>query len=157
MTIAFILSWLIPGLGYMVLNKYTKAFLLFVSVMLLVLAGIILADFREIRFLDNPYYYVGRFGSGLIWSIIIMFLHPQPSGIIPVQYFDIGHLYLCVAGTLNMVIALSVFNQRVDEIGEMPNPVTETAAPSAPPEPTNHVIDEPVAPPSQGSNNPEMK
>jgi len=156
LTIAFIISWLIPGLGYLLLNKRIKALLLFTSVMLLVLAGIVMTDFRDIRFVDNPYYYVGRFGSGLIWGIIIMILHPQPSGIIPMQYFDIGHLYLCVAGTLNLVIALSVFNQRGNEPKEMPAPVTGVITPGVPqiaPEGTN----EPVAMPSHESNNPEVK
>jgi hypothetical protein len=139
LTVAFILSWLIPGIGYLVLNKKVKALLLFASVMLLVSVGIIMADFREIRFVDNPYYYVGRFGGGLIWGIIIMILHPQPSGIIPAQYFDIGHLYLCVAGTLNLVIALSVFNQRVDEVNQTSTTIPEATTTNSPQETSNGI------------------
>ena len=129
--IAFILSWLIPGFGYLVLNKRIKAFLLFVSIILLVLAGIVTTDFRDIRFVDNPYYYVGRFGSGLIWGITIMLLHPQPNGIIPIQYFDIGHLYLCVADTLNLLIALSIFNQRFDEVKAAFNETSKSPIPES--------------------------
>jgi len=109
--IAFIASWIVPGLGYLILNKKMKFILLFASIMLLTFAGILIADFRDIRFIDNPYYYIGRFGGGLIWGMLILILKLVPAGITGVQYFDIGHLYICVAGTLNLVIALSVFTQ----------------------------------------------
>lgn len=107
--LAFILSWLIPGLGYFLVNKRVKAIIMFVAIISLVIAGIILTDFRDVRIEDNPYYYLGRFGGGLIWGGILLFLHPAPRGLVPFPYFDIGHLYLCVAGTLNLIIALSVF------------------------------------------------
>lgn len=138
--LAFILSWFIPGLGYLVLNKKAKFLLLFLSIMALTFAGAVLADFREIRFIDNPYYYIGRFGSGLIWGIIIILLKQAPTGIVPLQYFDVGHLYLCVAGTLNLIIALSVFTQKI----KMPKP-----------QPVETAFTEPVitpAPPTQETN-----
>lgn len=107
--LAFILCWLIPGLGYFLVNKRVKAILLFVAIMSVVITGFILSDFRDVRIEENPYYYLGRFGGGLIWGGMWVFLHPTPRGLVPFQYFDIGHLYLCVAGTLNLIIALSVF------------------------------------------------
>ena len=109
--LAVLASWFIPGLGYWVIGKKYKALLLLSSIIFVITAGILLADSRDIRFIDNPYYYVGRFGSGLVWCVTIVFLHPAPLAIVPFQYFDIGHLYLCVAGVLNLVIALSVFSQ----------------------------------------------
>lgn len=109
--LAFVASWLVPGLGYLLLNKKMKFFLLFGSVMLLTIVGIVIADFRDIRFIDNPYYYIGRFGGGMVWGMLMVILKFVPAGVVGVQYFDIGHLYICVAGTLNLVIALSVFSQ----------------------------------------------
>ncbi|MBI4835565.1 MAG: hypothetical protein HY811_12200 [Planctomycetes bacterium] len=109
--LAAIACWLAPGSGYFILGKKCKALFLLCSVIFLAVAGIILADFRDVRFLDNPYYYLGRFGSGFMWLASVSFLGESPRGIIPDQYFDFGHLYLCVAGVLNTVIALSVFIQ----------------------------------------------
>jgi hypothetical protein len=112
--LAAIACWAVPGSGYFILGKKYKALLLLCSVVFLAVAGIMLADFRDVRFLDNPYYYLGRFGSGFMWLAAILFLGEAPRGIVPDQYFDFGHLYLCVAGVLNLVIALSVFIQSPD-------------------------------------------
>ena len=109
--LGLIIGWLIPGSGYWVIGKRLKAVLLFSFIMFLFIGGILLADLRDIRFNDNPYYYVGRFGSGLIWLVFSFFLKLSPAGIMPVQYFDIGHLYICVAGSLNLVILINMITQ----------------------------------------------
>lgn len=111
--LVIIISWLIPGSGYWLLGKsrsYRGVFILGL-LSLLILIGVLLADLRDVKFNDNPFYYVGRFGSGLTWLVTIFLLSSAPAGIIHYQYFDIGHLYLCVAGALNIVVLLTILNQ----------------------------------------------
>lgn len=125
-SLAAIACWAVPGSGYFILGKKYKALLLLCSVVFLAVAGTMLADFREVRFLDNPYYYLGRFGSGFMWLATVLFLGEAPRGIVPDQYFDFGHLYLCVAGVLNLVIVLSVF---IQEAPSKPVEHPETVSP----------------------------
>lgn len=107
------ISWLIPGSGYWLVGKPKTHLgtLILGCLSLLILTGMLLADFRDVRFADNPFYYAGRFGSGLTYFIAAFFLSSTPAGITHYQYFDIGHLYLCVAGALNIVVVLNILSQ----------------------------------------------
>lgn len=108
-----VISWLVPGSGYWLAGKPRRYIgtVIFALLGLLILIGVFLADFRDVRVRDNPFYYAGRFGSGLTWLVTVLLLSPRPAGIISYQYFDIGHLYLCVAGALNVVVLLNILSR----------------------------------------------
>lgn len=104
-----VIAWLIPGSGHWFLGKRTKALVILGLILITLAAGLLLSDFRNVRFGDNPFYYVGRYGAGLVWLATIWLTQHTPRGIIPFRYFEIGLLYVCIAGALNAVVVLNLF------------------------------------------------
>jgi len=109
----FLLGWAIPGFAHWVYGQRYKAVIFLTIAIICSIIGIIIADFRFIRFLDNPFYYFGQFGSGLTWLLVTLLTSEAPRGLIPMSYFEIGMLYVCVAGILNMVILLNLYSQLI--------------------------------------------
>jgi hypothetical protein len=68
-----------------------------------------LSDFRTIRFYDNPFYYLARFGNGIVYISTALATQFAPTGRIPLVYHDIGFLYIAVAGTINLIVLMSLF------------------------------------------------
>jgi hypothetical protein len=126
--VAFWAAWLVPGLGHLVLGQMRKAVYFFAVGAFLYLAGLWICGWRTVSFDDNPFYWVGQFGSG----VTMLFGHllgaeksfPRPD--LPMAWYDPGLLYVCVAGLLNLVMMLSVF------VGFATPPAPASAAPSAP-------------------------
>jgi hypothetical protein len=110
--LALIAGWLIPGAAHSIYGKRYKALIFFALIAVCSIIGIIIADFRFIRYADNPFYYIGQFGSGLTWLIVALFTSHSPKGLIPMFYFEIGMLYICVSGILNLVFLLSLYAQQ---------------------------------------------
>ena len=104
-------GWLIPGFAHWYYGQRYKALMFFAIALICSILGIIIADFRFIRFLDNPFYYFGQFGSGLTWLLVTLLTSEAPRGLISMSYFEIGMLYVCVAGILNLVILLNLYSQ----------------------------------------------
>ncbi len=107
---ALILGWCIPGAGHWVLGQRKKAIFLFVTIMLTFSAGIVLADFRNVKNADNEFYWAGQLGCGLIYFIANVLFGNTPAGKVPIEWYEIGLLYICVAGMLNVVLLLNLFN-----------------------------------------------
>jgi hypothetical protein len=131
-SIALLLAWLVPGAGHLWLGKPRKALFLFASVCALYLAGYLLADFRFVRWDDNPFYYLGRWGSGLTWLATWLVRDNPPRGAVPLEYYETGLLYMCSAGLLNAVLVLNLLASRPSAEDK---PV-EASADAAPPPPT---------------------
>ncbi|MFH1226362.1 MAG: DUF6677 family protein [Planctomycetota bacterium] len=106
---ALALGWFVPGAGHWLYNKKLKGLLIFELVLLSLIIGLTLSDFRSIRFYDNPFYYLSKFGCGLVFLFSYLFTHFIPAGRIPLYYHDIGLLYVSIAGSLNLVVLLSLF------------------------------------------------
>jgi hypothetical protein len=108
---AFWLAWLVPGLGHLFLRKRTKALIFLGSILGLYLVGLWISNFRTVGFDDNPYYYIGKFGSGvsLFFGWLLGPEKPFPGEGTPMLWFDPGLLYVSVAGLLNLVVAMNVF------------------------------------------------
>lgn len=107
--LSLIIGWLIPGAGHWLYNKRLKGSILFGLVVLCLVIGLVLSDFRSIRFYDNPFYYLARFGCGLSFIVTRLFTEFVPAGRIPLSYHDIGFLYVAVGGAINVVVLLSLY------------------------------------------------
>src|SRR3989339_1147455 len=116
-------GWLIPGFAHWFYGQKYRALIFFAVTIIVSALGIIIADFRFIRFWDNPFYYFGQFGSGPTWLLVTLLTSETPKGLISMSYFEIGMLYVCVAGILNLVVLLNLYSQltaRKPEVAENP-------------------------------------
>lgn len=129
---ALVAAWLVPGAGHVLLGKWRKGLFFFALLGVTYLFGLWIVDFRAVSFKDNPFYYVGQFGSALTMFLakVISSQKAFPRDGLPPSWFDPGLLYVCVVGLLNLVVALNVLDVKVAKASPAP------AAPSAPtPEP----------------------
>lgn len=125
--LAFYAAWLAPGLGHAVLGRWGKGLSLFALHGFLLFTGLALCGWRTVSFEDNPFYYVGQFGSGLTVLLGQLFGSPKayPVESLPPSWFDPGLLYVCVAGLLNIVVMVSVF-----DVKREPAPAAPPSAPA---------------------------
>lgn len=111
--IAFAAAWMVPGAGHVLMGKWRKGLFFFGILAAVWLAGMSLVGFRPVSFEDNPFYYVGQYGSGLLMilsrGISSEKAVPRPDD---PGGFDPGLLYVCSVGLLNLVIALNVLDSR---------------------------------------------
>ena len=127
--LAFLAAWALPGAGHVVMGKWKKGLFFFAILAAAYAFGMHIAGWRPVSFDDNPFYYVGQYGSGatLLFSsmrsadkaILRDTIHPS--------WFDPGLLYVCVVGLLNIVIMLNILDLKV------PSAAAAPAAPAAPP------------------------
>src|ERR1700704_760162 len=62
--VAVLAAWLLPGAGHILLGKWKKG-LFFLALLGAAYAfGMHIAGWRPVSFDDNPFYYVGQYGSG---------------------------------------------------------------------------------------------
>lgn len=111
---AYFAGWLVPGAGHFVLGKKIKAVLLFSIVLVVFLVGFTLTGLKPIAWEDNPFYYLGRFGSGIFYLIaeVVASGKADPVDGMHMSIFEAGLLYCCVAGILNLVICINIFTAR---------------------------------------------
>jgi len=125
--VAFFVGWLVPGAGHVLLGQWKKGLFFFLILGATYLFGMWIAGFRPVSFDDNPFYFVGQYGSGVTMliaklrgaekAVVGPSLHPS--------WFDPGLLYVCVVGLLNLVVMMSVLDAKV--------PAPAAAAPAAVP------------------------
>ena len=108
---AILLAWLLPGLGHAFLGKWKKGLFFLGMLTLMHAAGSWLSGFRTVSFDANPFYYVGQYGAGVTTLIGKLLTHTPPaSHPFPLDIQDVGMLYVCVAGLLNLVILFNCFD-----------------------------------------------
>jgi len=127
--LAFILAWLLPGAGHMAMGKWKKG-LFFLALLGAAYAfGMHIAGWRPVSFDDNPFYFVGQYGSGA--TLLVAKLRGAEKAIvgdrIHPSWFDPGLLYVCVVGLLNLVIMLNILDLKAAA------PSAPAPAPAAPP------------------------
>jgi len=112
---AFLLGWLVPGAGHVLLGKWKKGLFLFLLLGATYLFGLWIVGFRAVSFDDNPFYYVGQYGSGATFLLARLFgaekAYPRPE--VHPSWFDPGLLYVCVVGLLNLVIMMNVMDVKL--------------------------------------------
>lgn len=132
--IAFLFAWLIPGAGHLFLGKWKKGLFLLFLLGATYLFGLWIVGFRAVSFDDNPFYYVGQYGSGMTFLLARLMsvekAYPR-DGIHP-SWFDPGLLYVCVVGLLNLVLMMNVLDVKPEA---SPAPAAPVPVPAAPPPP----------------------
>ncbi len=110
-TVACVAGALIPGLGHALLNKWDRALVFFGSIFVMFVFGLQLRarlfspDFAD---LFSILKFAAEAGSGLLyWVSWISGLGPGD----PAAYtYDFGNIFLYVAGLLNMLVVVDVFD-----------------------------------------------
>jgi hypothetical protein len=112
--VAFFVGWLVPGAGHVLVGQWKKGLFFFLILGATYLFGMWIAGFRPVSFDDNPFYFVGQYGSGVTMliaklrgaekAVVGPSLHPS--------WFDPGLLYVCVVGLLNLVVMMSVLDAK---------------------------------------------
>lgn len=130
--LAFLLAWLVPGAGHVFLGKWKKGLFLFALLGATYLLGLWIVGPRAVSFDDNPFYYVGQYGSGATFFLGRALGEEKAYPREPLQpsWFDPGLLYICVVGLLNLVLMMNVLDvKRPSAVAA----VGDKAAPPVPP------------------------
>lgn len=102
-----IAGWLIPGAGHLLLKKWTRALLLFVSIVSMFGIGLALKgkvyspNTAELLDMLN---FVGDVGAGLLYVVARVFDLGQSA--VQIAIADYGTKFIVVAGLLNIVAAV---------------------------------------------------
>ena len=111
---ALLLAWVLPGLGHWYLGRRMKALVFGISIMLLLLAGTALGQWRVVSFGDTILF-VGQILCGLP-AIVFGMISGQvvaahgPANVVPDSY-EMGVLYTLVAGLLNLLVIFDAYIQ----------------------------------------------
>ena len=104
---SLILGWLIPGLGHVLLKKYTRAVIFFVSISAMTALGLIMGGKIYSFQTENPitilafFSEIGYGGCYLLSKVLGFGLGDLQSAT-----FEFGTAYLAGAGLLNYLVAL---------------------------------------------------
>lgn len=137
--VAFLVGWMVPGAGHMLLGRWKKGLFFFAILAATYAFGMAITGWRPVSFDDNPFYFVGQYGSGA--TLLIAKLRGAEKAIVQngihPSWFDPGLLYVCVVGLLNLVVMINVLDVRgVGTAASAPaTPDAAPAAPAAPPAP----------------------
>ena len=115
-TTAFcIAGLLIPGLGHALQNKWTRAIIFFFSISMMVALGLKLQGKLFDPGFDDIFSalkFIAEAGAGLLYWIPIW--AGPPTGDPAAYTYDYANLFLYVAGLLNMLIVIDVFDIALD-------------------------------------------
>lgn len=120
--VAIFAAWAFPGAGHLLIGKRTQGLLFMGLLTGLYAAGLWIVGFRSVDWDENPFYFVGQYGSGLtmLGARVLFAAKSFPRADLPLSWYDPGLLYVCCAGLLNLVVLLSLVE-------------IKPAAPAAPP------------------------
>jgi len=126
---AYLIAWLFPGAGHFVMGKWAKGLFFLGLLGGLWLAGLWIVGFKSVDWDENPFYFVGQYGSGLtmLGSQVLFPAKSFPREGLHLSWYDPGLLYVCCAGLLNLVVMLNLI--------EVKAPAAKPAAPPAPEKP----------------------
>jgi len=130
--IAFVLAWLVPGAGHVLLGRWKKGLSLFAMLAATYVFGLWIVGFRTVSFDDNPFYYVGQYGSGATFLLARLLgekkAYPLPD--MQPSWFDPGLLYVCVVGLLNLVVMMNVLDLKAAGVPVKPAEAVPPATPA---------------------------
>jgi Family of unknown function (DUF6677) len=136
-SMAFLAGWVLPGAGHVLMGKWKKGLFFFALLGAAYAFGMHIAGWRPVSFDDNPFYFVGQYGSGA--TLLVAKLRGSEKAIlsqgIHPSWFDPGLLYVCVVGLLNLVLMLNVLDLKTAAAPAAAPAATPPAAPPPPPAP----------------------
>jgi hypothetical protein len=104
---AFILGWLIPGLGHIFTKKFHRGIIFFVCISAMIALGLIMGGRIYPFQTENPYTILAFFsdlGMGLFYFIARIFSFG--TGELRNVTFEFGSTFIAGAGLLNYLVAL---------------------------------------------------
>ncbi len=100
--VAMVGAWVLPGLGHWLLGRRAKALLFFVTITATFVAGILLAEGRNLDYSrDRVYFYAYAFNLGETALAWLLTMGLERTREIPL--LQVGFLYTAVASLLNLV------------------------------------------------------
>lgn len=113
--IVLIAGWLVPGLGHLLVGRWIRALLLFVSIVSmfglgLAMHGKVYPPNTDLLSLDMLGF-IGDLGSGLLYFASELFGWGQ--NIVQVVTADYGTKFIVVAGLLNFISAVDAHNLKL--------------------------------------------
>jgi hypothetical protein len=105
--VVLLAGWMIPGLGHLLLKKWIRASLIFVSILSMFFIGLALKgkvyspNTAELLDMLN---FVGDLGTGLLYVLARLFDLGQAS--VQIAIADYGTKFIVVAGLLNIISAV---------------------------------------------------
>jgi len=111
--LTIVLAWLVPGLGHVYLGQRAKGAIAGALIVGLFLFGYLATKGEVVSYAEHPYAFYAQLGAGLptIVGLLRTKAEVLPSlspGIVP--WIDLGLLYTCVAGLLNVLLVLDGFD-----------------------------------------------
>ena len=119
------IAWLVPGLGHWLQGRRLRAAVVFGLLMGLLVWGTWLAEGSNLSRERHFYYWSGQFLAGLP-SLVGEFLSGRPRVLHELPLGDVGLLFACMAGLLNVLALLDVYG--VAERRWFESPATPAAA-----------------------------
>src|SRR5687767_8947778 len=91
---AFWAAWIFPGLGHVILGRWRKGLFFAGSLISAFVVGLWICGWRVVTWDENPFYFVGQFGCGLLALVGSLLGGDRPfRSDIPMSWYDPGLLY----------------------------------------------------------------
>ncbi len=108
---SLILSWLVPGLGHIILKKYTRGLVFFICICCMAALGLLIGGKIYSFQTENPLTILAFFSDLGIGSLYFLSkIFPFGLGDIKAVTFEFGTAYIAGAGLLNYLVALDAFD-----------------------------------------------
>ncbi|MEW6745018.1 MAG: DUF6677 family protein [Planctomycetota bacterium] len=106
--LALLLTWVFPGAGHWLLGRRRKGIYFFVLITALYVAGMILADFLNVSPQRYWFHYLAEVLYGAATLVATIATHSlRVESFNP--YADVGVLYTSVAGLLNVIVMVDIY------------------------------------------------
>jgi hypothetical protein len=127
-------GWLVPGLGHWMQGRRRRALIVFVMLVGLFVLGTVLAEGSNLDRERHFYYWSGQFMAGAP-VMLLEALHGHARLTHDIAYADVGLVFGCLAGLLNILCLLDVqafgLKRVLEEVRSEPAPVTTPAGAAA--------------------------
>jgi len=108
---SLVLGWLVPGLGHIVLKKYSRGLVFFICISAMTVLGLLIGGKIYSFQTENPLTRLAFFSDlGIGTLYILSKIIPIGLGNIKAMTFEFGTAYIAGAGLLNYLVALDAFD-----------------------------------------------
>ena len=105
--LAALCAWAVPGLGHVLLGRWSKAFYFFFLVSGLFALGVWLGDGGSVSAARFPYHIYGQYGAGLP-ALVASWIGMAPLHA-TIDRLELGVLMTTVAGILNVIVVVDAY------------------------------------------------